>query len=52
VAEAAGSAGTARSLSLSHRSTLLEETAMGKYFIGWLLGVPAILLVILYFFFH
>jgi hypothetical protein len=25
---------------------------MGKYFIGWLLGVPAIVLVILYFFFH
>jgi len=25
---------------------------MGKYFIGWLLGVPAIVLVLLYFFFH
>ena len=25
---------------------------MGKYFIAWLLGVPAILLVLLYFLFH
>ena len=24
------------------------EKSMGKYFIGWLLGVPAIVLVILY----
>jgi len=24
---------------------------MGKYFLGWLLGVPLIVLVILYFFF-
>jgi len=24
---------------------------MGKYFLGWLLGVPVIVLVILYFFF-
>jgi hypothetical protein len=29
-----------------------KETSMGKYFIAWLLGVPAIFLVILYFFFH
>jgi len=28
------------------------ETDMGKYIIGWLLGVPAIVLVILYLFFH
>jgi hypothetical protein len=28
------------------------ENTMGKYFIGWLLGVPAIVLVVLYFFFH
>jgi hypothetical protein len=26
----------------------LPEKSMGKYFIGWLLGVPAIVLVILY----
>jgi len=25
---------------------------MGKYFLGWILGVPAIVLVIAYFFFH
>jgi hypothetical protein len=25
---------------------------MGKYFLGWLLGVPAIVLVIVYFFFR
>jgi len=25
---------------------------MGKYFIGWLLGVPAIVLVLLYLIFH
>jgi len=25
---------------------------MGKYLVGWLLGVPVIVLVILYFFFH
>ena len=28
------------------------ETDMGKYFIGWLLGVPAIALVLLYLIFH
>jgi hypothetical protein len=28
--------------------TPLPEQFMGKYFIGWLLGVPAIVLVILY----
>jgi len=25
---------------------------MGKYFLAWLLGVPAFVLVIAYFFFH
>jgi len=25
---------------------------MGKYLLAWLLGVPGILLVIIYFFFH
>jgi hypothetical protein len=25
---------------------------MGKYFIAWLLGVPGVLLVLLYLFFH
>lgn len=28
-----------------------KEFIMGKYFIGWLLGVPAVVLVILYFIF-
>lgn len=27
------------------------EIGMGKYFIGWLLGVPTILLILFYFFF-
>ena len=29
-----------------------KEIVMGKYFLGWLLGVPAIVLVVLYFFFR
>jgi hypothetical protein len=29
----------------------LPQTGMGKYFIGWLLGVPVLVLVILYFLF-
>jgi len=28
-----------------------REFIMGKYFIGWLLGIPAVVLVILYFIF-
>ena len=27
-------------------------STMGKYLVGWLLGVPVFVLVILYFFFH
>jgi hypothetical protein len=27
-----------------------EEHAMGKYFLAWLLGVPAVVLVLIYFF--
>jgi hypothetical protein len=34
----------------SHPS--FPEIDMGKYFIGWLLGVPAIVLVLLYLIFH
>lgn len=30
----------------------VKEKIMGKYFIAWLLGVPAVVLVLLYFFFH
>ena len=33
-------------------SKLLSEANMGKYFLGWILGVPAIVLVVLYFFFR
>jgi hypothetical protein len=33
-------------------ATLSTESSMGKYIIGWLLGIPAIVLVILYLFFH
>ena len=29
-----------------------EENYMGKYFIAWLLGVPGIVLVLLYLFFR
>ena len=29
-----------------------KEHHMGKYFIAWLLGVPGIVLVLLYFFFR
>ena len=28
------------------------EDAMGKYFLAWLLGVPAVVLVLIYFFMH
>jgi hypothetical protein len=28
------------------------ETIMGKYFLAWILGVPGILLVLFYLFFH
>jgi hypothetical protein len=34
-----------------HRFTT-QETVMGKYVIAWLLGVPALLLAVIYFFFH
>jgi len=29
----------------------MRGSIMGKYFIGWLLGIPAVVLVILYFIF-
>jgi len=35
--------------SLSHET---EERDMGKYFIAWLLGVPAGLLILIYVFTH
>jgi hypothetical protein len=40
-------------LSSSHPiHTTTKETLMGKYLIAWILGVPAFVLVIAYFFFH
>lgn len=33
-------------------ATLFIGDIMGKYFLAWLLGVPGILLVLLYIFFH
>ncbi|MCW5300761.1 hypothetical protein DXT88_21545 [Herbaspirillum lusitanum] len=29
-----------------------KEQAMGKYFLAWILGVPAFVLVLIYFFVH
>jgi hypothetical protein len=29
-----------------------KEDVMGKYFLAWLLGVPAIVLILIYFFMH
>ena len=36
----------------SHRWTYYLEVDMGKYVFAWLLGVPAFVLVIIYFFAH
>jgi hypothetical protein len=36
----------------TRRRTLSGDIFMGKYLVGWLLGVPVFVLVILYFFFH
>jgi hypothetical protein len=33
-------------------SQLSGENIMGKYFLGWLLGVPTVVLVVLWFFFR
>jgi len=30
----------------------LQETIMGKYLLAWLLGVPGIVLLLVYLFFH
>ena len=35
-----------------HTTKRERSTIMGKYFLGWLLGVPAIVLVLLYLVFH
>jgi hypothetical protein len=31
---------------------LIGESIMGKYLLAWVLGVPAIVLVVIYFFMH
>jgi hypothetical protein len=31
---------------------LQRSTIMGKYFLAWIMGVPAIVLVLIYLFFH
>lgn len=36
---------------VSHQLFDMEHT-MGKYFIAWLLGVPGLLLLVIYLFFH
>jgi len=33
-------------------SSPVKELSMGKYIIAWILGVPAIVLVVAYFFFR
>jgi len=37
---------------LEFRASTPPETVMGKYLLAWILGVPAFVLVIAYFFFH
>jgi hypothetical protein len=36
----------------TRRRNFPGDIIMGKYLVGWLLGVPVFVLVILYFFFH
>jgi hypothetical protein len=31
---------------------VVKEHIMGKYFLAWLMGVPAVVLVLIYLFFH
>ena len=37
---------------LGRESLLKLEHFMGKYLVGWLLGVPLIVLMVIYFVFH
>jgi len=34
------------------RPRLTEEIVMGKYLLAWVLGVPAVVLVVIYFLVH
>jgi hypothetical protein len=36
----------------AYRRSMMMENHMGKYFLAWLLGVPASLLVLIYLFTH
>ena len=45
-------AGVGTALAGDGSSIDFQKMHMGKYFIGWLLGVPAIVLVLLYLVFH
>lgn len=45
------STSTERMPSLAHRH-FLQETVMGKYLLAWLLGVPGIVLLLVYLFFN
>jgi len=40
-----------RGMMESSSTSIQREFIMGKYFLGWLLGIPAVVLVILYFIF-
>ncbi len=33
-------------------TSIHKEIVMGKYVLGWFLGIPAVLLVVLYLIFH
>jgi len=35
-----------------HNTRHQKESIMGKYFLAWIMGVPAIVLVLIYLFFH
>ncbi len=43
---------SARNATVDHSPCTDKENIMGKYFLAWLCGVPAFLLVLIYFFVH
>jgi hypothetical protein len=48
----AKSAATPPQINSRDGPTTEEENTMGKYFLAWILGVPAFVLVIIYLFFN
>jgi hypothetical protein len=52
IASPAHTRGTGAHLTCRHPCQRLKEQTMGKYFIAWILGVPAFVLVIAYLIFH